>query len=840
MDPQQTPKNRAQNPLLLPIAVLDAGLTHPLTYLPPTDGPCPPPGSLVKVPLRQQKKMGIVLENRRLDNEQRFQLKKISETVGQKPLLLPHQLHLCRFVADYYFCSLEDALMAALPPLAPKKTLTKWRLTAQAQQAMVFEGAFGLNAKQKELLLFMQNAGGQAETQQLKKTGFPIRLLTQLQNKGLLQSRAVLQKAQAQKVTFIASLSDGQELPANRPALKRLDDWLRAQPQPVLYSQATQIVSNPKKQVEALVALNRAQIHQEHKQPLAQEHRFEEKTSVTLTEDQQMAMDAIGPKLGTHHAFLIEGITGSGKTQVYLEAMKQVMAQGKSVLFIVPEIALTPQLLARVQQAVGAEQRVVAWHSGLAPSERRDNYYWLLEQDKAVVVGARSAIFSPLNNLGLIIVDEEHDGSYKQDKSPRYHARDLALWRAKNENATILLGSATPSLESRHNVNTGKMQPLFLRSRPGHATHLPKVEVIDLKARKEHSTTQFRDRATTEGHGLAILSGPLKKSMEQNLKEGGQTLLFLNRRGYAAFVLCETCGHVSECSHCSVSLTYHRAQNALKCHQCGFSQSMITQCPECDSEAVIPLGLGTERVENEVRLHFPNAVTARLDRDVIRRPNELKKLLERMHAGEIDILIGTQMLAKGHDFPNVTLVGVILAETALAFPDFRAAERTFQLLTQVAGRAGRREKEGRVLIQTFNPKHTAITLAAEHDVETFVSNEMQVRESRDLPPFRHAALFRLEGEDEVAVDHLARRVGQTIRDFARAQFEDGDFNVLGPAPAPLERIKNKSRYHLWFWANQREERAQLLHYLKQNDAMFAALKKAEVRLVLDVDPVHVL
>ena len=243
MDPQQTPKNRAQNPLQLPIAVLDAGLTHPLTYLPPTDGPCPPPGSLVKVPLRQQKKMGIVLENRRLDNEQRFQLKKIRETVGQKPLLLPHQLHLCRFVADYYFCSLEDALMAALPPLAPKKTLTKWRLTAQAQQAMVFEGAFGLNAKQKELLLFTKRRG--PPKRKIEKTGFPVRLLTQLQDKGLVwPSRST--KAQAQKVTFIESLTGGQELPGNRPALKRLDEWLRKQPQPVLYSQAIKIVSNPK------------------------------------------------------------------------------------------------------------------------------------------------------------------------------------------------------------------------------------------------------------------------------------------------------------------------------------------------------------------------------------------------------------------------------------------------------------------------------------------------------------------------------------------------------------------------------------------------------------------
>ena len=328
--------------------------------------------------------------------------------------------------------------------------------------------------------------------------------------------------------------------------------------------------------------------------------------------------------------------------------------------------------------------------------------------------------------------------------------------------------------------------------------------------------------------------------MEATLKEGGQTLLFLNRRGYAAFVLCEDCGHVAECEHCSVTLTYHRGQNALKCHQCGFSQSMIAECSECQSETVVPLGLGTERVESEVRLQFPNAVTARLDRDVIRQPQQLKKLLERMHAGEIDVLIGTQMLAKGHDFPNVTLVGVILAETALAFPDFRAAERTFQILTQVAGRAGRREKEGRVFIQTFNPEHQAIVLAAEHNVDEFADLEMQVRAQRNLPPFCHATLFRLEGEDEVAVDHLARRVGQTVREFARTHFTEGQFNVLGPAPAPLERIKNKTRYQLWLWTHTREARVKLLRHLQQNDAMFAALRKAETRLVLDVDPVHVL
>jgi primosomal protein N' (replication factor Y) len=600
------------------------------------------------------------------------------------------------------------------------------------------------------------------------------------------------------------------------------------------------VVSNPKKQLASLVALKRVTLKHEQKGPRISPPAFSENVNVTLTPDQSSAFETIRPYLGQHRAFLLEGITGSGKTQVYLEAMRKVVAKGQSVLFIVPEIALTPQLLSRVQQAVGEEQAVLAWHSGVSPTQRRDNYYWLLEQTQSVIVGARSAIFAPLKNVGLIVVDEEHDASYKQDSAPRYHGRDLALFRAQKENATIILGSATPSLESLHNVQLGKLQHLSLRSRPGHAAALPKVEIIDLKARKEHSVSQFRDRATTEGHGLAILSSPLKEAIKETLNSNQQTLLFLNRRGYASFVLCETCGHVAECEHCSVSLTYHRAQDRLKCHQCGYQSAMISQCTECEADEVIPLGLGTERIENEVRLHFPNACIERLDRDVIRKPDELKQLLQRMHQGDIDILIGTQMLAKGHDFPGVTLVGVILAETGLAFPDYRASERTFQLLTQVAGRAGRRSDDGRVLIQTFNPKHVAIERAAQHDVHGFVEQEMVIRQQRNLPPFCHAALFRIEGEDLTAVEILARRVGQTIREFSREAFDEGTFNILGPAPAPLEKIKKKNRYHIWFWNKEREGRSALLRALRNNDAMYAALKKADARLIIDVDPMHVL
>ena len=840
MDQEKTAENNHKKGVKVPIWVLGAGLQAPLSYLTPNNGPLPQPGSLVKVPLKNQKKMGIVLETRRETDDNILNLKVITEVVRSEPLLLKSQMQLCRFVAEYYCCTLEDSLQAALPPMAPKKMIKTWSLTHNAANALVFHESFGLKEVHSKVLQTLKMQGGRADERALKRQGFPMRALYFLESKNLIEVEESQLKAQGRQINRVVFIPNGENLPKNKPALKRLDQFLQQQEHPILTSDIQKIVSNPKKQLDHLVALGRAKVTSEDKGPQISVPGFNENICVTLTDDQQKAFNALKPHLGEHQAFLLEGITGSGKTQVYLEAMHDVVAQGKSVLFIVPEIALTPQLLSRVQQAVGPSQAVLAWHSGVSPSQRRDNYYWLLGQEQSVIVGARSAVFAPITNLGLIIVDEEHDGSYKQDSAPRYHGRDLALFRAKNENATIILGSATPSLESLYNVRLEKLKHLQLLSRPGSKGALPKVEVIDLKARKEHSVSQFRDRATTEGHGLAILSGPLKEAINETLKKNQQTLLFLNRRGYASFVLCENCGHVAECENCSVSLTYHRFQDRLKCHQCGYQSPMLSACPECESSELIPLGLGTERIENEVRLHFPNASIARLDRDVIRKSEELKKLLTRMHRGEIDILIGTQMLAKGHDFPGVTLVGVILAETGLAFPDYRASERTFQLLTQVAGRAGRRNEIGRVLIQTFNPKHVAIERAAEHDVQGFVEQEMTIREKRHLPPFCHAALFRIEGKDLTAVETLSRRVGQTIREFSRETFEEGVFNVLGPAPAPLEKIKNKNRYHIWFWSRQRESRAKLLRSLQANSAMHAALKKADARLIIDVDPMHVL
>jgi primosomal protein N' (replication factor Y) len=545
--------------------------------------------------------------------------------------------------------------------------------------------------------------------------------------------------------------------------------------------------------------------------------------ALALNDAQRKAVDSIcAQKSG---AFLLEGITGSGKTHVYLEAARKTLIEGRTVLFLVPEISLTPQLISRVEDAL--ETKAALMHSNITPAKKRDALLALLEKKSQVLIGARSAIFAPLPNLGLIVVDEEHDSSFKQDESPRYHARDLALWRAKQEGARVILGSATPSLESSFNARNGRLVHLFLQERFHNNRMLPRVELIDLSERAHDVLFRTQDQSKSAGSKMCIISRPLQQAMEQTLNNKQQVLLFLNQRGYARFGICYECGTLAQCPSCSVALTYYQKHQRLSCHQCLHSEAAKNICSQCHQESLRFVGLGTERLEEEIKILFPHHATIRLDRDIIRSQERLLNTLNAMHEQKADILIGTQMIAKGHDFLHVGLVGIVCADVALSMPDFRAAEKTFQLLTQVAGRAGRGGHEGKALIQTFNTKHPSIYFAQQHNSSAFTEQELLTRKRFSNPPFSKAALIRIEHREEAVAEHLIAMLYKNLSTHK-------ELHILGPASSPIERINNRFRFQCLLQSPRRQELHNALKNININ--IIKQIKQKRARFIIDVDP----
>ncbi len=513
-------------------------------------------------------------------------------------------------------------------------------------------------------------------------------------------------------------------------------------------------------------------------EPSAPYHR--EEAPVTLNPDQQGVLDALLPALEPGAGFsvhLLRGVTGSGKTEIYLRAARAVLDSGRAVLLLVPEIGLTPLLVSRLLRLAPGE--VALLHSGLSEGERASAWEAVREGRARLVVGVRSAVFAPVPRLGLMVVDEEHDPSYRQEEPPAYHARDTAVKRAQLQKIPVLLGSATPSVESSHNAQAGRYRLLTLPNRTSTAPP-PEVTVVNLA-----------DPALAGPH--PFLSAPLVEALRQTMERGEQALLFLNRRGYSPFVICADCGRVEECPNCSVTLTYHRSGGVLSrdaglvCHHCGHCHPVPTVCPGCGGARIKPRGAGTQRVEEALTALFPGHALGRLDHDTASRRGALTRLLERMDSGELSMLVGTQMLAKGHDFPRVTLVGVLNADSALDFPDFRSAERTYQLVAQVAGRAGRGERGGRIVVQTFHPEHTALRAALSGDYDAFFAEEERVRKAHGYPPWGRLGRVVVEGMKE-------QEVAETAAALAKKACRPG-VRVLGPSPAPLARVLNRHRWH---------------------------------------------
>ena len=793
------------------------------------------PGMRVRIPVGGRRMVGVITDEQPDSSLQK--VRPIESVLDESPVVTARQLALCRFVAEYYLTPLGEALRLVLPPDTARDVKRMYRITERGQAAAVFSAAEKLNESERKLLSAFEDKEHKSGAA-IAKMGVNARRLARLVERGLLLEIEKAATQEVRKTEFVVALKDGEALPARSPALGAIDAWLRQQVGPVTLEQARVVFPNARGKVLRLVELGRARIEREVRSAKIKSTLAPDDAEHTLSADQQDAVDALCAPASSGQSFLLEGVTGSGKTEVYLRTLEHVLAKGEGAILVVPEIALTPQLLARVSGAVGVEIAVL--HSGLSVAERRDALARLREGKARVVLGARSALFAPMQNLGLIVVDEEHDASLKQDETPRYHGRDVALWRAKSEGAICVLGSATPSLESRHNISLGKLQHLRLQTRIGGGGHLPEVEVVDMRARKQLNEARKRDKAVSEGMPSAILSGPLLDALDETLRAKEQALLFMNRRGYASFLLCEACGEIRQCPSCSVSLTLHKERMLLLCHQCDHEEKIPEDCPSCGHGPVLALGLGTERIEAEVQARFPEARVARLDRDTARHKGATASLLGAVQRREVDVLIGTQMVAKGHDFPGITLVGVVLADVALAVPDFRAAERAFSLLTQVAGRAGRGERPGKVIFQTYNPEHPAIVLASEHDVVRFAEGELAERSEARYPPFWRAAVVRIEGPEATAVDASARRVGEMLRQRGRSQLQKGEWDVLGPAPSPIERLRGNVRHQIFLRTQGVAQRARLLQALRADETLTKALERTNCRMIIDVDPAHLL
>ncbi|WP_182070702.1 primosomal protein N' [Bacillus haynesii] len=546
-----------------------------------------------------------------------------------------------------------------------------------------------------------------------------------------------------------------------------------------------------------------------------QDRMFKKTEPLPLTEEQAQAYEAIADAIEDkrHDVFLLHGVTGSGKTEVYLQSIEKVLEAGKEAIVLVPEISLTPQMVNRFKGRFGSQVAVL--HSGLSTGEKYDEWRKIHRKEVRLVVGARSAIFAPFENLGMIIIDEEHETSYKQEEMPRYHAKEAAIQRAKYHRCPVVLGSATPTLESFARAKKGVYKLLSLKHRVNHQV-MPDVSLVDM-------------REELRSGNRSMFSKDLMAGLEETLEKGEQAVLFLNKRGYSSFVMCRDCGYVIQCPHCEISLTYHRYGQRLKCHYCGYETGMPSSCPECGSEHIRYFGTGTQRVEEELTKVLPAARVIRMDVDTTSRKGAHEKLLTSFGRGEADILLGTQMIAKGLDFENVTLVGVLSADTMLHIPDFRAAEKTFQLMTQVSGRAGRHEKPGKVIIQTYTPSHYSIQLTKTHDYETFFRQEMLHRREQAYPPYYYLALVGVSHEEVTKAALVTEKIANYLK-----QNISSEAKILGPVASPIARIKDRYRYQCVIKYKQENQLTSLLKNIM--DHYKRDIEQKQLTISIDMNP----
>ncbi len=783
----------------------DAPLTQPLTYRAP-DGMPLAIGDAVVVPLGAQQIVGSVVD---LDvacpPSLEAKIRPVAARVENAALFDARGLALARWVASQTLCSLRDAVRLIAPEVLTSQIRTTIRLCAEWEQAL--NGT--RSQAQRDVATALASLGGAAEPARLVKSLEGAKIgpaLAELRRKGVVREERTLSLPPARRkvvrVLRLAIEADVAGAEADRlgrggsPKQARLLRAL-AQEQEAGHSVPVSGLAVGASAAGAAKALADKGLATYVEAPARRDpfafFGFVERAAPALTDAQALAAQAIGTHLRAQdgRTLLLHGVTGSGKTEVYLDAVAQTLALGKSALVLLPEIGLTAQVLDLFKARFG-EDEVAVLHSALSLGERHDEWRRIKTGAARVVVGARSAVFAPVPVPGLVILDEEHDASYKQDSNPRYHARDAAQFLATLTGATVVLGSATPSLESYYKAQMGEYGLLTLAERISERP-LPPVQIVDLRDEMK-PPAPVRDPTAPLGTPKpekpppSVLGAALLEAMKQRLARREQMILFLNRRGFASFLLCRDCGFTFQCPHCDVSLTYHHAAAFLQCHYCDFRRRAPSVCPSCGGLRLRPFGLGTERVEQAVAQHFPHARTLRMDRDTMTRKGAHAETLRAFRRHEADVLVGTQMIAKGLDFPNVTLVGVVSADTALHIPDFRAPERAFQLLTQVAGRAGRGELRGNVIIQTFTPEHDSVQRAARHDYEGFFAEAIAQRKELGYPPFSHMANAVFADEDEA----LAQGRAQALADaLARAlEQERAQGQILGPVACPFACAAN--------------------------------------------------
>jgi primosomal protein N' (replication factor Y) len=723
-------------------------------------------GSRVVVPLRSGKEVGIVVGVRDVSPLKR-KPKTVLESPDAEPAISPSLLELCKWMADYYIVPLGVTLRTALPA--------------------ALTGAEDPHPTRK--------------TQRIVRLGVDI--------PSLIQRDKIFARSRQQRTVFELIESLG-----GRTTVEQLTSQVQFSPSVLKSLEKRGYIVIENEEIERDPFSVRGGISATRLQP---------------TPAQQHATDTMA-NANKGEVFLLHGITGSGKTLVYIELLRRIVDErGQTAIVLVPEIALTPQTVDRFRAAFG--DRIAVLHSALSEGERYDAWLALKRGDKRIVVGARSAVFAPLENLGAIIVDEEHESSYKQGETPRYHAREVAIVRARNEGAVTVLGSATPSLESWANAGAGKFTLLTLPERVG-GGKLPDVQVIDLR-RVAPNYTAMAEGGIDYG---AVIREPLHDAIVECMNRDEQSILLLNRRGYSSFVQCIDCGAVATCPHCSITLTHHRNPERLICHYCLHKEDPRPDCPRCGGRNLKQRGLGTQQVERLLSERFPSARIARMDFDTTSGKWAHTRILDRVATGEVDILLGTQMIAKGLDFPNVTLVGVVDADTGINLPDFRASERCFQLLSQVSGRAGRGAKGGRVLIQTRLPVHHAVRYAVSHDYVSFVREEMEGRVEPPYPPNVRLANIVFSGVIEDSTAKLAIHAGEWLRELITTRAGD-EVTVVGPAPCPIERIKSRWRWHVLLKTAHPGELTRVSRYFMER---FEVPSTAQLRVTLDRDPVALL
>jgi primosomal protein N' (replication factor Y) (superfamily II helicase) len=815
---------------LVKVAVMTA-IREPLTYRVPSSLDVQP-GQRVLVPLGTGKATGMVIDLS-APIAPGVKAREVLRVLDPEPVLSSELLMLGSWISEYYLAPPGEVFRAMLPLGSAIRQTRRMKITEAGTRSLA-ELASSLleeirNGDEARFLSYLADHPGAAEaTLRRKFSGFSRDLVSVAVKRGWAQLEEV--ESERRKVLAVTMTGLGNEQGEGRlaPVAQRITDALREQRgfirdhRELLKSARATLAALKKLERDGLLTLTDGKVTPGNsaEDPAGVSLMAALAGPLDLTTEQASGVAVLSESLersqfSTH---LLHGITGSGKTEIYLRLIARCLEQGRTALALVPEIALTPMLQSQFAARFGRQAAVL--HSGLTDAERRQEWWRVWRGEARTVLGTRSAVFAPLEKLGLVVVDEEHDSSYKQQETPRYHGRDVAVVRAQISGALVVLGSATPSLESYWNTSHGKYRLLTLNQRIG-GRPLANVEIIDMRQ-------EFR-----ETHTQALVSRRLHAEIDTQLAAGGQVMILLNHRGYAWFLLCRSCGEVQTCVNCSISLTYHRREHRLICHYCGYSTPLPGRCPRCGGEYLHYVGEGTEKIEDKLAEIFPGAKVARLDRDIASRAGHYLRILSEFRQGRINILIGTQLIAKGHDFPGVTLVGVISADMGLRLPDFRAAERTFQLLTQAAGRAGRGDVPGCVLVQTFYPDHYAIRLAAEQNYTGFFSKESNFRRVMHYPPAM--ALANIVAQD-VRLERAAEVATQLDR-FLRRAADKRNLRILGPHPAPMARIKDRYRIQILVKATSRSYLNTVLH----NMADECERHRIPLRSVMiDVDPVSIM